>query len=62
MRHDALEKQVESAEKEGVKKFLQAKGGIPTIPGKTATGQSVSAAPKTFAEARQRAMQRLTSE
>lgn len=62
MRHDALEKQVESAEKEGVKKFLQAKGSIPTVPGKTATGQTISGPPKTFAEARQRAMQRITSE
>jgi hypothetical protein len=62
MRHDALEKKLETAEKEGVKKFLQAKGSIPTVAGKTATGQTFSAAPKTFAEARQRAMLRMTSE
>ncbi|MNU04264.1 hypothetical protein D3C72_2486020 [compost metagenome] len=57
-----MQKKLESAEKDGMKKLIQAKGNIPTVPGKTAQGQVVQTAPKTFAEARQRAMQRMNGE
>lgn len=60
MKADILEKQLENAEKEGVKKFLAAKGSIPTVTGNTSQGQVSSTAPKTFAEARARAMQRFS--
>lgn len=62
MKADELEEKLASAEKEGMKKLLQAKGSIPTVPGSNANGQVSSPAPKTFAEARQRAMQRMTGE
>ena len=62
MMHDQLQSKLESAEKEGVKKFLQAKGAIPTVPGSTSQGHVSAPSPKTFAEARQRAMQRLSGE
>lgn len=58
MRHDVLEQQLQSAKKDGVKEFLSAKGSIPTVQGANAQGQVISATPKTFAEARARAMQR----
>lgn len=61
MRADELEKQLENAEKEGVKKFLAAKGSIPTVEGKTATGTVSPEKPKTFADAKSRAMQRLSN-
>lgn len=61
MRHDALEKKLADAEKEGVKKFLQSKGSIPTVPGKAGTGQTVAPAAKTFAEARERALARFNN-
>lgn len=59
-KYDEVVKQREDAEKEGVKKFLTAKGSIPAVTGSTAQGQVTSPAPKTLAEARQRAMQRLS--
>mgnify|MGYP007051630632 CR=1 FL=1 len=62
MKADILEAKLEHAEKEGVKKFLAAKGSIPTITGSTSQGTVASKPPKTFAEARQRAMQRMTGE
>lgn len=62
MKHDELVKQIEDAEKNGMKKLIQAKGSIPNINGNKAQGQVISPAPKTFAEARARAMQRMTSE
>jgi hypothetical protein len=58
MQYDVMQKKLESAEKDGMNKLLSSKGSIPTIPGKTAQGQVVSDRPKTFAEARARAMQR----
>jgi hypothetical protein len=67
MQYDALAKengelkqQLEKAEKEGVKKFMSAKSSIPTVPGSTSQGHVEAPAPKTFAEARARAMQRLS--
>lgn len=59
-KYDELQQQVEKAEKEGVKKFLSAKGSIPTVTGNTAQGHVASPAPKTMADARVRAMQRLS--
>lgn len=58
MQYDVIQKKLESAEKDGMKKLIDAKGNISTIPSKSAQGQVVSAPPKTFAEARARAMQR----
>lgn len=58
MQYDVMQKKLESAEKDGMKKLIDAKGNISTIPSKAAQGQVVSAPPKTFAEARARAMQR----
>lgn len=60
MKADVLEKQLEEAEKNGMKKLLQAKSSIPNVTGNKAQGVVTSPAPKTFAEARQRAMQRMT--
>lgn len=62
MRADALEKQLEQAEKEGMKKLIQSKSNIATIPSKAGQGQVIQTPPKTFAEARQRAMQRMNGE
>ncbi|QHT61701.1 hypothetical protein GXP70_18120 [Paenibacillus lycopersici] len=61
VRHDQLEKQIADAEKNGMKKLLGAKGSIPTVTGSMAQGQAASTAPKTFAEARARAMQRMST-
>ncbi|MEK4191772.1 hypothetical protein NYE59_01670 [Paenibacillus sp. FSL L8-0323] len=58
MQYDAMAKKLESAEKDGMKKLMHAKGSIPTIPGNAAQGQVVNGPPKTFPEARARAMQR----
>lgn len=58
MQHDNVVQKLGSAEKDGMKKLIQAKGNIATIPGKSAQGQVVSAPPKTWADARARAMQR----
>lgn len=58
MDYDNMAKRVEEAEKAGMKKLISAKGSIPHVPSSTNQGQVVSSAPKTFAEARQRAMQR----
>ncbi len=58
MQHDNLLQKLGSAEKDGMKKLIQAKGNIATVPGKSAQGQVISSAPKTWAEARARAMQR----
>lgn len=60
MRADQLEQQLAGAEKAGMKKLLQAKGSIPTVSGSTAQGHVSAHAPKTFAEARARAMQRMS--
>lgn len=60
MRADELEQKLATAEKEGMKKLLQAKGSIPTVPGNNASGQLSSPTPKTFAEARARALQRFS--
>lgn len=62
MRHDDLEQKLADAEKEGVRKFMQSKSKIPNVPGTTQSATKVQAAPKTFAEARARAMQRLSGE
>lgn len=62
MQYDAMAKKLESAEKDGMKKLMQAKGSIPTIPGKSGQGQVVNGPPKTFAEARARAMQRMNGD
>lgn len=61
MRADYLEQQVANAEKEGVKKFLSAKGSIPTVEGKTAAGVLTKEPPKTFKDAQARAAQRLAN-
>lgn len=61
MRSDYLEQQVANAEKEGVKKFLSAKGSIPTVEGKTAAGVATKEPPKTFNDALSRAKQRLAN-
>lgn len=58
MQYDQMQKQLAEAEKNGMKKLIQSKSNIPTVPGKTQQGQVVSSPPKTWAEARQRAMQR----
>jgi len=58
MRHDELEAKIAEAEKAGMKKFLTAKGSIPTIPSNNQSAQKVQSTPKTFAEARERAMAR----
>jgi hypothetical protein len=62
MQYDDLKQKLEQAEKEGMKKLLSAKSKIPTVPSTTQTGAKVTAAPKTFAEARARAIQRLSNE
>lgn len=59
MKHDELLSKLESAEKDGMKKLFQAKGAIPTIKGNSTQGEISSPAPKTFAEARARAMERM---
>lgn len=58
MKADMLEKQIESAKKDGVKEFLSAKGSIPKVEGANKSGSKLPGTPKTFAEARARAMQR----
>lgn len=59
LQYDALQKQLQGAEQSGMKKLLAAKGSIPNITGTSgAQGQTASTGPKTFAEARARAMQR----
>lgn len=58
MKYDDVVKQSEEAEKNGMKKLLQAKGSIPTVPGSSAQGQVVRPPAKTWAEARARAYQR----
>lgn len=58
MKADILEKQLETAKKEGVKEFLSAKGSMPKVEGSNSSGQVIPGTPKTFAEARTRAMQR----
>jgi hypothetical protein len=60
MKADMLEKQLQDAEKAGMKKLLQAKGSIPNVGGNKAAGHVSAPAPKTFAEARARAMQRMS--
>jgi len=60
IRYEKMQKELETAQKDGMLKLLQAKGSIPTVPGGTSQGQVVTAAPKTFAEARARAMQRMS--
>lgn len=61
MKHDELVQQLEDAEKNGMRKLIQSKSTIPQVNGSKAQGQTIAPAPKTLAEARQRAMQRLTS-
>lgn len=61
MKHDEIEAKLQSAEKDGMKKLFQAKGAIPTIKGNSTQGEISSPAPKTFAEARQRALQRMSN-
>jgi hypothetical protein len=58
---DEMQQQLESAKKDGIKEFLTAKSKIPTVPDTKATATKVAPAPKNFAEARARAMQRLTN-
>lgn len=62
MKHDELLQQIESAKKEGVKEFLAAKDSIPKVEGGgNASGQVIPGTPKTFNDARARAMARLES-
>lgn len=61
-KYDEMQQQLEDAKKTGVKEFLNAKSKIPTVPDSKATATKVQSAPKTMAEARQRAMQRLSGE
>lgn len=58
MKADILEKQLEQAEKEGMKKLIEAKTNIPKVDGARGTGAVAPNPPKTFAEARERALQR----
>lgn len=58
MKSDVLERQLENAKKEGVKEFLSAKGSMPKVEGANASGQVMPGTPKTFAEARDRALKR----
>lgn len=62
MKAEFLEKQLEEAQKEGMKKVLQAKGNIPPMSGSKSGAQVSAPAPKTMAEARARAMARLNGE
>jgi hypothetical protein len=58
MKFDEVERAAQEAEKKGMQKFLESKGSIPSIKGSNAQGQVSSTPPKTFAEARARALQR----
>lgn len=62
MQYDVMTKKLESAEKDGMKKLISSKNSISTIPGSNSQGQVINSPPKTFAEARQRAMQRMNGE
>lgn len=62
MRHDELEAKLAEAEKAGMNKLLKAKSSIPTVPSSNQSATKVTAPPKSFAEARQRAMQRMSAE
>ncbi len=57
-KYDDLVKQLENAKKEGMKELIQAKSNIPTVATSGVKGEVKQTAPKTFAEARARAMQR----
>lgn len=59
IQYEKLQKQLESAEKNGMKKLIGAKGSIPANVGSSAQGQVNNGPPKTFAEARARALARL---
>ena len=59
MKADLLEKQIENAKKEAVKEFLSAKGSMPKVEGAKASGTVLPGTPKTFQEARARALQRM---
>jgi hypothetical protein len=56
---EKLQQQLASAEKDGMKKLIGAKGSIPANVGSSGQGQVSSGTPKTFADARARAMARL---
>jgi len=59
LKYEELAKKLESAEKDGMKKLIGAKGSIPANVGSSGQGQVSSGPPKTFADARARAMARL---
>jgi hypothetical protein len=59
MKYEDVEAKREQIEKEAVKKFLEAKGSMTKVEGKTQTGQVIAGTAKNFTDARQRAMQRL---
>jgi len=56
---EKLQQQLASAEKDGMKKLIGSKGSIPANVGSSGQGQDSSGTPKTFADARARAMARL---
>lgn len=62
MQYDDLQVKLAEAEKNGMKKLLQAKSGIPAVPNSNQPAQKTVPQAKTFAEARARAMQRLSGE
>lgn len=59
LKFEELAKRLEGAEKDGMKKLIGAKGSIPANVGSSGQGQVSSGTPKTFADARARAMARL---
>ena len=61
MQYDEMKQQLENAEKEGVRKFLEAKGSMPTVEGKTQGGTPSTEPPKNFSDALSRAKQRLAN-
>lgn len=58
MKAEILEKKLEEAKKEGMKELIQAKTNIPKVDGSRGSGSITPSQPKSFEEARQRAMQR----
>jgi hypothetical protein len=59
MNYENVQSQREQIEKEAIKKFLEAKGSMPRVESKASGGSVIPGTPKTFQEARQRALQRL---
>lgn len=61
LKADILEQKLASAEKDAMKKLINAKGSIPKVEGNKATGSTLPGTPKTLADARARAMERLNN-